>query len=62
MTNDPAREAKCLKFGQIVAPEASPEKKNVIFDERSHYIYENKQNMGILPTQICEISTNFSRM
>ena len=45
-----AGEVQSPKGRRKVARGASPEKKMLINDERSQYIYENKQNDDNLPT------------
>jgi hypothetical protein len=56
--NDAENARQIIRYGEVqsskwrrkVARGASPEKKMLINDERSQYIYENKQNDDNLPT------------
>jgi hypothetical protein len=51
--------ANFRNYRRQVARETKLEKKDVIFDERSHYVYENKQSSDILPTQNEDIFVQF---
>jgi hypothetical protein len=60
--NNSERSGELLHLWTTSRVGSEPRKKDVTFDERSHYLYENKQNKYILPTQNDDIFSKFSRM